>query len=184
MKENLSALIDGELSGQEQERVTALLAKDADFRGTWERYHLIRAAMRNEVIDVNQGLVDRIAARLQSEPAVLAPQSWHQTRRKVLRLTGSLAIAASVAAVAIVGVQFIQTGPVTDGAAGQPLAQGPAAPQEMIGPVERQLAATPGQPDPGHGLNLYLVEHNEFSPSSGIKGMMSYGRVVSHENER
>ena len=133
---------------------------------------------------MNQGLAERIAAQLQSEPAVLAPQGWHQTRQKVLRLAGSLAIAASVAAVAIVGLQFIQTGPVTDGAPGQPLAQGPAAVQEPIDPAERQLAATPGQPDPGRGLNLYLVEHNEFSPSSGIKGMMSYGRVVSYENER
>ena len=117
MKEDLSAFMDGELSGQDQERVTALLAENAVLKASWERYHLIRAAMRNEVVGVSSGLAGRIAARLQSEPAVLAPQRWHQTRQKVMKLVGSLAIAASVAAVAIVGIQFLQTGPVIDGAA-------------------------------------------------------------------
>jgi negative regulator of sigma E activity len=138
--------------------------------------------MRNEVIGVSAGLVDRIATQLQSEPAVLAPPRWHPTRHKVLRVAGSLAIAASVAAVAVVGVQFLQTGPVIDGASSPPLAQGPAAPQERIDAGERHLAA--GQTDAEGRLNLYMVEHNEFSPSSSIKGMMSYGRVVSYENER
>ena len=182
MKEDLSAFMDGELSGQEQERVTALLVENAELKASWERYHLIRAAMRNEVIGVSAGLADRIAAQLRSEPAVLAPQRRNPTREKVLRFAGSLAIAASVAAVAVVGVQFLQTGPVIDGASTQPLAQAPVVPQEHIDSAQRHAAA--GQSSPESELNLYMVEHNEFSPSSSIKGMMSYGRVVSYENER
>ena len=29
---------------------------------------------------------------------------------------------------------------------------------------------------------MYLVEHNEFMPTSGMNGVMSYGRFVSYDN--
>ena len=33
-------------------------------------------------------------------------------------------------------------------------------------------------------LNAYLVEHSEFSPTSGMNGVMSYVRFVGYDSEQ
>ncbi|MFO1435478.1 MAG: sigma-E factor negative regulatory protein [Gammaproteobacteria bacterium] len=98
----LSALTDGECSDLEAN--TALsAAKDEDLRAAWTRYHLIGSVMRNELPRfMDKGFANRLQQAIASEPTVLAPrerpaQSW-------LRPVAGLAIAASVAAVAVLRV--------------------------------------------------------------------------------
>lgn len=168
--------MDGELSEFEQRRLLADLGRDESLRATWSRYHLIREALRNELERAaGVDFAGRVAARVQDLAPVGGPVS-----RPMARVAATLAIAASVAAAAVIGLQVL------------------SAPEEpLITPVASRGAAPDGesvragatrwstnQPEVEHTLNSYLVEHNEFAPSTGISGMLPYVRVVGYDNDQ
>src|SRR4030065_2503803 len=96
MKENISALLDGEVDDLERERALRALGTDPALRGAWERYHLASAAIRRELdVLVSPGLADRIHERLQHE--VQNDERRRPLTPRVLKFTAGLAIAASVA---------------------------------------------------------------------------------------
>jgi sigma-E factor negative regulatory protein RseA len=177
MTEHISALMDAELNEHERARVLKALARDRDLRETWERYHIIRAALNEDLGPVSStDLGARIAERIGQLPA---PELKGGVRRwkPAMRWAGNLALAASVAAVAILGVQwFVSSEP-------------PGTPQQAASARLRQadiqrvgLRWDTRQPEVARQLNIYLVEHNEFMPTSGMNGVMSYGRFVSYDN--
>lgn len=106
-KEKLSAWMDD----QPVEGLYQDLLADAELSERWHRYHLIGDAMRNELPGTLQlDIAANVADALESEPAILAPQSRRRfaVPGKVIELGqrfGQYAIAATVAAVAVVGVQ-------------------------------------------------------------------------------
>lgn len=118
-QEWVSAAVDGEVDIQ----TIAELAADKTSHGKWQNYHMIGDAMRSELPKAfDLDLSAKIAAAIELEPAILAPQTnVHQTNIKPTHDTGSTnnvsklvplfkqlgqyAIAASVALVAVVGVQ-------------------------------------------------------------------------------
>ena len=120
-KEQLSALMDGDLSDVE---VLSELEMDSALQDTWSRYHLIGDAMRGDLpVNLQLDLSDSIMAALEDEPTILAPKSVESkptasqvhTAAKVVPLfrrvgqqVGQYAIAASVAAAVIFGVQQYQ----------------------------------------------------------------------------
>ena len=109
MKEKLSALVDNELDELDERRVMKALEQDAELRQTWERYHLVHSVLHQELdVLVPSGMAARVAAQIESEPANVA--SFR--RRKISRIAGTLAMAASVAAIAVAGVQWFNR-PVT-----------------------------------------------------------------------
>ncbi len=176
MKEKLSALVDNELDDLDERRVMNALKQDIGLRNTWERYHLLRSALRQDMdIMLPREIAARVAARIEMEPVNAASSR----RRKINRLIGTFAIAASVAAIAIAGVQFLNrpgSPPVASLAANQP------APEQIIraGTARWDLK----EPEAESALNAFLVEHNEFASSSGIGGMMPYVRVVGNDNPK
>ncbi|MFR9720186.1 sigma-E factor negative regulatory protein [Aeromonas diversa] len=118
-KEQLSALMDGVLDGEQGRQAIDEVMSDAEQQASWSRYHLIGDAMRGELPDTMQfDLCDKIALALEAEPTVLAPQPAAAAPRhggKVIPLVrrfgqqmGQYAIAASVAAAVIFGVQHYQ----------------------------------------------------------------------------
>ncbi len=177
MTEHISALMDSELSELERARVLKALARDRDLRETWERYHIIRAALNEDLGPVSStDLGARIAERIGQFPS---PELKGGVRRwkPAMRWAGNLALAASVAAVAILSVQwFVSSEPSW-------------TPQQVASARLRQadiqrrgLRWDTRQPEVARQLNMYLVEHNEFMPTSGMNGVMSYGRFVSYDN--
>ena len=60
--EQLSVLMDGEIDVREAEFTLRRLAKDAELKARWERYHLISDALRN---NLPAALDVRFAERLQ-----------------------------------------------------------------------------------------------------------------------
>ncbi len=65
MNEHLSALVDNELDELEEHRVLAALASDATLRDVWERYNLVRAALRQDLeFVVPRDLARRVAQRI------------------------------------------------------------------------------------------------------------------------
>ena len=167
MKEKLSAFVDNELDELETRRLLTTLAADEALRATWGRYHLIGATLRRESITPVE-VAARVAARLGESPSVTRP---------LARIAGQLALAASVAAVALVGAQWwlgSQPSPTTTVA------------QNTMQPVEYLRASgtrwSMNQPEAENTLNAFLVEHNEFAPTSGVGGMFPYVRVVSYDS--
>ncbi len=71
-KERVSALMDNQL--QSEQSLKALL-DDPSASATWERYHLIGDALRDELPEqLDLSLLQRIADALEQEPVVLAPK--------------------------------------------------------------------------------------------------------------
>lgn len=176
MKEKLSALVDNELNNLDERHIMMALDQDAELRNTWERYHLVRSALRQDMDTVlSPEIAKRVAARIEMEPANVA--SFR--RQKFNRLIGTFAIAASVAAIAIAGVQFLNrpvSVPVASLAANQP------EPEKIIRAGTTRWDRK--EPETESALNHFLVEHNEFASSSGIGGMMPYVRVVGYDNSK
>ncbi|MOA13813.1 Anti-sigma-E factor RseA [compost metagenome] len=117
-QEQLSALMDGDLSDVE---VLNELGTDPALQDTWARYHLIGDAMRGDLpVNLQLDLSDSIMLALEDEPTILAPKpvqpaapQVHTAKvlpllRRVSQQVGQYAIAASVAAAVIFGVQQYQ----------------------------------------------------------------------------
>ncbi len=113
--EHLSAALDGE---HNDPGILAMVAGEAELTAKWQRYHLARDLMRDEMpamlmLDISA----KVAAKLAEEPTVLAPK---RTKRlplvgavvPLMRQGGQYAIAASVAVAMVLGVQQLNhTGP-------------------------------------------------------------------------
>ncbi len=106
-KERLSAFMDDETDGGHKDLVDDLL-KDPELLDTWSRYHLISDGLKQGlpgVMDTN--LAKNVSDSLRDEPAIVAPGRSAHT---YLKPVAGFAIAASVAAVAILGIQQQQPG--------------------------------------------------------------------------
>lgn len=155
MKENISALMDGELDAA---AVFEALRVEGEARETWRTYHLIGDAMRDTRL-LSAGFSARFAERLAKEPTVLAPV--RQPARPVQRF--ALAAAAGVAGVALVGWMAFAPQPQV----GAPIAKAPA-------PAAMPLPAS---------ANDYLLAHQGFSPRVSLQGMAPYVRTVAEHPE-
>lgn len=171
--ERLSALMDGELSEAEAEPVLEALRQDNELQSRWERYQLIGDALRNHLPDyMSADLASQVSEALANEPALLVPQARRRALPLVLRPVAGLAVAASVAMVAILGLQLLRDneaspvlGPVADaGRTTQPNLERPS--------VQTQLD------------RRYLVNHYEHAPTNGMKGMLPYATVVGYDTGR
>ena len=119
-KEQISALVDGEI----QDKVLLeQLGNDLELADTFGRYHLYGDALRRELPrHLQLDMSDRIAAALADEPAMIAApaaSSAHTAQAEqagvvrplfgrvspMLRYVGQFAVAASVSAALIFGVQ-------------------------------------------------------------------------------
>jgi len=164
--DKISQWMDGELSGLETREQITRVKQDAELHHCWNLFHLIGDVMRGERA-LSPDFEQRVAARLASEPPVLAPR-----RRVASRFaTYALSAAASVSAVALVAWIAFFNNPL----APQPdLAQAPITPPPAAAPSE-QLASVPSDGT----MNEYLIAHQEFSPSNEIQGLAPYIRGVS-----
>lgn len=112
MKDQLSALIDGEFDVESSEHLIMSAKSGGELKSCWTHYHLIGDAMRGEV---NMGLnfSHRVMQALETEPTVLVPNSLSglpldSTVRAQYKPSKMWSLAASVAAVMFVGVMVLQ----------------------------------------------------------------------------
>jgi len=112
-KERISALMDNELPSEQSMKA---LLEDPSLSATWERYHLIGDALRDELPEyLDKTLSQRIANALEQEPTILAPKpqrsflSVVQPKvKQFIQVAGQYGIAASVAVAVLVGIQQYQ----------------------------------------------------------------------------
>jgi sigma-E factor negative regulatory protein RseA len=164
MKQNISALMDGELDDKAAAELLDALARDRQSVQTWRIYHLIGDALR-ESPPLSEAFGAKLARQLAEEPAILAPGRLRAQPRTWY------ALAASVAAVALVG--WLGFAPQQSPA---PVARAPATVQ----PVARVKPAVVPLPS---GTNDYLLAHQGFSPRVSLQGMAPYVRTVSEQGQ-
>lgn len=187
-EERISALLDDELDLRERDTALDWLARDPQASARWSRYNLIRDTLHKNLPQTLSGdLAQRVHEALEQEPHILAPQrSRHWSIPAVAKQAAGLAIAASVTAVAILGVQQLNSG--APGSAPPAVAKNdvPVMPDKQQFerlPVVAQNPVGPEPVRPESALNPYLVKHNEYASSAGMQGMLPYVRIVGQRGE-
>ena len=107
-KERLSALFDDELSEFENRRLTSELLTNAEYKLQWLRYQMIGDVMRGGPgSQVDTGFTDRVMQNIHAEEAYSTPVDKVNKPRSWAKPVAGLAMAASVAAVSILALQFM-----------------------------------------------------------------------------
>ncbi len=157
MKENISALMDGEMFEDQADVFLDKLKRHPEARQEWERYHLIGDALR-QPDHLCKTFGASFHERLQAEPTVFAPYSRSSQRVRNFALSA----VASVMALALVAWLSLQVG-------SEP------APQIASAQIPMDNAIRPASAQ----ADDYLMAHQEFSPSADVHGAASYIRAVA-----
>ena len=160
MKQDISAMMDGELFEDEAETLLNKMKRNPQVDQEWQSYHLIGDALRQPdhlCRDISASFHERLLA----EPTVFVPR--RQVKQKARYF--ALSAAASVLALALVAWMSMQAGTET-------------APQ--LASVQPQSDVRPaGYSTRANGVNDYVMEHQEFAPSAGVQGAATYIHYVS-----
>ena len=156
--EEVSLFMDGELDAERSARVCSALRESVPL-ATWEQYHVIGDVLRG-CGNLRAGFHARFAASLDAEATVLAPP-----RKRPAPATVAWAVAASVAAIGVVGWVALTTMPV---------------PPATVATTQQAAAVRPAA---AHRpvVNEYLLAHQEYSPTTAIQGVRPYLRAVASD---
>ncbi len=163
MKQQISALMDGELFEDEAENFLGQVKNDPSVRKNWAVYHLIGDVLRQPE-HIHCDLSAKVRERLVDEPTVMAPRS-HAVKQKMR--TFALSAAASLTAVGVVAWMSMQISPEA--------VPRMAMQQAAVQPVSMQIKTN---------TNDYLIAHQEFSPSMAMNSSASYVRTVSFTRDQ
>ncbi len=181
IREQLSALADDELSAAERPLLLGRMQRDPSLRACLGRYQLIGEVMRGgDVEAATLWVADRVQRALADD----APIRVHGAGGgRWWRPLAGLAVAASVALVAVLSVTSLRT----ETGAGQPQ----LAATQPLNPTVASVAQVNDVPaddrwarlDPhiDKRLSGYLVNHNEYAASRGVQGVMPYVRIVGYD---
>jgi sigma-E factor negative regulatory protein RseA len=188
-REQISALADGELPEQHVNMVLGTL-RQMENKADWEIYHQIGDVLRSDDMAVllSAGFASRMAARLDAEPAIVAPAvaDWTaEQAAEAMRPAKRWAMPSMVAAAAVAAVAFITTPQLMVAMKSEP-AIVETAKLASVGPAADQAAtvATSGSDgvilrDPG--IDDYLLAHQRFSPS--VYSTAQYARSATFSNK-
>lgn len=189
VRESLSALMDGEASELELRRV--LTADEQAIRTEWADLHRSQQLLKNESNPfMGWDISSRVMAEIADEELVKSGGTgWKQA-------ISGLAIAASVAAVVVVGSMggnmfggSTQMVADNNGVSGRVYpAQASSAAVGGVA-VSAQAQASPAGPllnndvEARKRFEAYLRKHTDRAAFNNGQGMVSYARVVSQESE-
>jgi len=174
--DKFSALMDGEL--HDADKFCEQLAKDNEMQAVWYRYHLARDAMKGQLSDFPALDVSAaVSQSLKDEPVILTSMWRRLSPRYVMKQAAGLAVAAAVGTVAVLSVQQTQLA-TSDNTV---IATAPTVSQIQPGQIRQVSFTTRKKLDSAveSKLSGYLVNHNEFSDSIRVSGVMPYTRIVS-----
>lgn len=171
LKAQISAFVDGELPDNESELLLRRLSQDAALRAQVDQYMAIGRLIRQDAeVPGMDDLRDRIAATLDDEVVPAQAQEQEQQRvvgsRFMTPATG-VAVAATVAALALVGLSQLDASIDADLAGAVAIAYTEPA-------VEQALANQPNQQ-----LLEYIRRHGDSSSDLGTSGTLT--RMVMFE---
>lgn len=185
--EQISALVDGELSPEEIKAQIPSLLSEGREREQWQNYHLMRDVLQQQLPqEHNSAFTQSVMKQLESEPTVLAPKKTGRTFSQQLVGVG---LAASVAAVALLSTYVMN---IPDGeqsvqmvAQTSPKVEKRSSELVKVDQWKRapELAQAKDDPDLKQ-FSSYLANHAASSAGSRNQGFMPYARVVGYSNEK
>ena len=202
--EQLSALVDGEVSELELHRILKQASEEPELASKWSRYQVASAVLKGETHGNAQqwqsfDISSRVAAAISQEPdiQVKARPGWFKPLANV-------AVAASVSAAVVVGWQSMNSvtssgfsnGPAVTAASSPPAQPVPArqlaagnSPLMTVaqgnGVTNSSIQAQPHaeiiryNPELDDRLNEYLISHSGNAAFNTPAGVASYARAVN-----
>lgn len=182
--EQVSALLDNELSPREASEALGRLQECDDLQAQWNRFHLIGDVMRGEASQVNASeTAMRVRQSLQSEPAIIAAPKMKALLQQGplwMRTLAGAGLAASVAALAVLTAPYLLDSTPGDTTHIASTTSGISAPYaQRTGTRWKNLK----EPEVESKLNGYLVEHSEYASPSGINGVIPYATFVGYDSK-
>ncbi len=202
--EHISAFMDGELHETEHSAIIQQISRDDESLNRWQRYHLISDTLKNNLPPaIDNQFAQSVMNALEKEPTVFAPAALKHKSTVKQKIAGA-AIAASVAAVAVIGVQTLNQPKDT----APSLAEMPSTDQyvrmEQLAnssmvtsnpPVYGTTPSTPAMKASASDstssnaqitqiyqyhpqLDKYLLNHNQHILGSRVQGVMPYARII------
>ena len=192
--DNISAMMDGELSNAQWESALARLSDEEDGNGkkTWEIYHQIGDVLRSDdmAVSLSPDFSSRFSALLDAEPVVLAPKFVQPAASEALAAShaGSvkqpyfaryMAMTSMAAAAAVAFFMAPQIIPLFGAPSNSGMVVAKVEQTSNTQPDGIQLASNPIAPEAPHKsneqiemlrdprLDSYLLAHQKFSPSIG-----------------
>lgn len=190
MKEEISALMDGEVDRQQMQQLIRKLRNAPDGRDCWAQYHLIGDALRNNLpLHIDRSFINNISQAIAGEelPAPSVSPLTQEPRTKRSAVAGpwtGFALAASVAAVAYLGVGLITKEEQGVGARVAAIAPAPVAPlAQTLPPADLRNVQgqqwNVAQPAVESRLNNYLISHRSVAGSTAMSpAVLPNGRLV------
>lgn len=176
--EQLSALVDDELEPNQHNLLIRRLERDQTLQGRWSRYFLMGEAIRRDLSgDLTVDLAQRVHASIENEPS-LTPEVRGQTVSKAWpRSAAGLAVAASVAAIALAA--FKLTG--EPGVAQLPVAQLDSLPGQNNSAVvfERAAVQNPVETAQLADPALSTMDQSSRNPDPIGRGLGSEGSIYN-----
>lgn len=161
----LSALIDEELEAAEFEMLAERLSRDKSLRARYSRFAMIGEVLRNDAVLLDREFAERVRADVAREPS--GPLPTLGGLQTYLRPVLGMAIAASVAVVALLTLTPGSQMPITGEAPGVAMQNGATY------TVPAANTASTSEPE---RLEFYFLRHGEYAP---MARKSTYSRVIS-----
>jgi len=162
MKEQISALMDGELEPAGEQTTLSRLSTDPSMRACWDEYSLIGDALRGEST-LSSDFSAKLMARLEAEPTVIAPAaSAALAQRRRSALDTFLPIAATVAGVAVVAWLGLRVEPAD------------TARVARVANTARSVQAADAD-------RAYLLAHHGYAGAQAVPGVGYYMRTAAEQ---
>lgn len=187
MKEQLSAMADGELGSEPSRFVLKAMAGDDALRATWARYHIAREVMHGSGTAIaSTDFAERVAAAVETEPA----PAQVRPRRSAPRWMRPAAGAAVAASVAMASLWFVNAAdpqpdrlvvdprPVSNDAPAPEYlgVTPPPAPARTVSAPARTVSwgSVSASPRIDPRLNGYLIRHSRQAATFRGAGLRPY----------
>ncbi|WP_374513397.1 sigma-E factor negative regulatory protein [Niveibacterium sp.] len=162
MKEQISALLDGELEPTGVQALLSHTKKEPALRECWDEYALIGDALRGEA-ELSSDFTAKLMSRLDAEPTVIAPAaSAALAKRRRSALDTLLPIAATVAGVAVVAWLGLRVEP---------------ADTTRVARATTAARAVPA----ADADRAYLLAHHGYAGAQAVPGVGYYMRTAAEQ---
>lgn len=184
--EELSALMDGEVSEMELRRVLKNTQRDSALALKWSDYQLTASILRAETHGSAEhwssvDLSGRISEALEKEPAIDVASSLVRSRPAWFKPLANVAVAASVSAIVVVGWQNYDRPEVVNSVGSSSIA---SAPPIQVAPAQVPAVSVPtvvAQSKPAVQVNPAASSH--LMPVSQGNLTPSYSRTAAPQQE-
>jgi len=184
-RQHVSAFVDGEVDPALVHATLSALASSRDLRAAWESYHLISGALRSEPVrEEYRELALRVSERIAVDPVPLMTVAARREWPSRLGPFAGAALAASAAFFVVFAVPHLfKPSPDSPSPANRQVASASSTPVQfrLPAPTRRWHVDKPALEDK---LDRFLVNHQERSPVSGMKGFLPYATVVGYVGGR